>query len=563
MVSWFELIYMVFFKEFYVTIVFANFFLVILLLILNFRILKGHFETIRRSTLVILFLILCFGLYLRISVFSNSDDLNSSTWEYLAVVNCLNPKHSCPFEIQLPIPYTHPIGYPVTLASFFFLSNINITKMHMFNIIIDVLNILIIFLLVYLLFKNEKIGIFSAFIVVILNDYIVYANKGEVEIFSIMMTLLTLLVLVISLKENLYKIHFLLFSLLAYSVETRIETIAFLSLLFVTGLILFKGAAERRQTLKKWLIVVTILFVFFVPSLYFVLSHESQNPEGATFSLNHVGTFIPFFIDRYKEVFVDMLKVKWLFVICLPFSALALFKENKYRRTMLFLVLWFIFQNLAYLSFFRGPGGHFILGCAPLIIIISIGIYVIFSYLNKYALYVLSKKYKIKKISLLLVVIFLLAILFCYYSPSQILKRAYRPNPYEQITIDMWSALNSLKNDSYIIVPYQIGLMMKYQASKQAKIITYSASRREANALLILSNNSGSNLNKNYVISLIKEKRLFFFKYWDCNKSDPNRLIEISVTNSHPDCDIIDKTFNLAYKYEEGYAKVYEVSSYK
>ncbi|MFH1510435.1 MAG: glycosyltransferase family 39 protein [Candidatus Woesearchaeota archaeon] len=546
------------FNSLYIPIVFLNLILLISLIAINIRTISSYFRRLNKTYTVLLIICLALGLYLRLSMFSNSDDVNSSSWEYLHTANCLSKDYKCPGQVSSHIPISHPIGYPMAMRIFLIFSPISVEKMHAFNILCDMAAIAVLFLLVFLLINNAPIAIFSVFLYAIIPEFVLYANKGEAEAFSNLVTLLAIFFIVSSLRQNTFKAYLLAWVSVFYAMEVRTETIGLLATLFCLGFFLLRPARTNvNLALKKWAVSFLLTVILSLPFLHFVGVADFHDKGGLGFGIQYIPKHVAHWLERYIQVFYTMPSINvmpLLFFVC---SAFFFVRYHEQRKPLIFVAAWMIMHNTLYLSFFRGPGGHFVLTFAPFLILIAAGTY----FVSNSLLRVFSMKY-LKNKMFLVTLLNITALLIIFYHPNQITHRSYTPTSYETITILMRQSYGELNMSSYILVPWQTILAMQYDVGRQDFFLGYTYQPNNSKELVII-NNSSLRIPARAIQKMIDDGRLYFISFWNCSAPHPDRRIETTVLTSHPDCDIISKTFRTNLVTRKGEVEVWRITGYR
>lgn len=218
--------------------VFSLYFTLLSIVVLSlfiFREIYRKFSHINRTTWIFLIILSITSLFIRISFIShrplvtlNDLDINAANWfiKIGLIQNCFytsRDSYSC-----VAMPRSH--GFPFVIGLLFFVFGVNLDTPFILNIIFGTLSVVLIFLLTYLLFKNEIIGLYASFLLVISPIHILYSISAQSITISLFFVLssLTLYLLYSQIKKD--KI-FLLFSfLLVFTMRLRYETLILLPL---------------------------------------------------------------------------------------------------------------------------------------------------------------------------------------------------------------------------------------------------------------------------------------------------------------------------------------------
>lgn len=328
--------------------------LVLLSFFWSLKYLKELFKRVDRRVWIIVLIIFLVGFSLRVFIAPHTHRLYYDEDIYLNIAqNILREGRTilCNYGTQEKcfdgIYNKQPNGYSF-LMSMVFLFGTSETAAHYATAAISSLIIPLIFLITYLLFDNQKIGVLSALFFSLIPITILWApttSAGSVSIFFLSLTFFAFLS-----YFKTRKLPTLLFSFasLAYAIQIRPEGLLFLPILLIAFLFLDKNLFEDLKK-KEFLIILIIFSILVVPHMLHTLSVKSQSwgTSGNKLGLEYVednsavnGMF--FFENTRFPVMFTFLSMLGLW----PF-----FREWK-KKTML--ALWFLAFFVLYLLFYAG-----------------------------------------------------------------------------------------------------------------------------------------------------------------------------------------------------------------
>jgi 4-amino-4-deoxy-L-arabinose transferase-like glycosyltransferase len=290
-----------------------NFFLLIILLIANFRDIKNQFTEVKKKTWLLLLLIFLLGFFLRFTVPEYHKMYVDEQWNMEVGKNILEKGkvELCSYENYDKlsyITYMKTAGVPFIYSLSFLIFGVDNFVAIKTSAFLGSLSILLIFLVGFLLFKNEKVAIFSAMFLALFSLHIYWSASAETNIAFIFFILLTLLSFLLYFKVDNFRMELLAISSLTYTLQTRREAL-FLLPLIALFFLLFDENLKKKVKNKKFWIPFLICAMFFFAWLFqlqisskFLISNYidsreflKNNPHGISFGLNY------FQLERFKK----------------------------------------------------------------------------------------------------------------------------------------------------------------------------------------------------------------------------------------------------------------------
>lgn len=229
--------------------IFLTFASILFLFFLEFKEIKKQFKKIDKKIWFFLLLILLLSLYMRTTGPSCPTPTNKM-WEYVWVAERMNNGEPL-------IDIGHPRGYSFLLAVIFLLFEANYANIVAYNILISSFTSVMVFLITYLISKNEYISLLSALTFSFLPTSIFFSQYCSAEISSVFFLGLTSVIFLISLDVKKTRMMTLALLLLVFSITMRLENTMFIPL-FLLGYIPFL----KKNEFKKLIIPVSIFFIF-------------------------------------------------------------------------------------------------------------------------------------------------------------------------------------------------------------------------------------------------------------------------------------------------------------
>jgi len=383
-----------------------QFFLILVLFILNKKEILSQFKKISKRTWLLLSLIFLFALFLRLR-HNGCDSLDRLLLEYVFASE----------EMLKGEPISdlwHPRGYSFILTILFLIFGMHYNVVLYYNILISGFLTVLTFLLAYILFKDESIGLFAALILSLLPTSIFYTQILSSNITSVFFVTLSILIFLISLPLDKPKLYCLSALLFTYSFQIRADNIMFLGLLFF-GITYYKY--KRKIHLKNLKLAMILFIVFLIPMSYFYLHgdvlfgsyndpfHE-QRP--LTFSLAYLKTNLTYYFSRLAMP-GNYPTILYIFL----FIPIILVKGGgKNLFLIVWIIIFLIFYGAYWYSDTNDPDLYQLLLHPPMVILMASG-------LNKTKNFIenlLKIKSSLLKNILLILMILLIFKTFHYYS---------------------------------------------------------------------------------------------------------------------------------------------------
>jgi len=313
---------------------------------LNIKTIVKQFKGIKGKTWIILILIFLTGFSLRFLVFPHVHLMYIDEPWYLELAKNMNQKHNpvvCKYidynTEQCNAP-TKPLGWPFLISIVFLIFGLNNYYALYLGSLIGSFSIILIFLLTYLIFKNQKIALWSSFLLALTPIYILWSNSAETNSTSVFFVMLTMLFFIIYAKNKQKSILILTILSLFFTALIRFENIILAAILFLVYIKLRKfnsKAAFWRFLNAYYASIFLIILIIMILGLFYSIS--ILRPYSSTNIFNY-----------YFLLFFFFLKIISFNYIYLPLAVLSLFLMNKKDYNgILYLIISFIFFFFLYL----------------------------------------------------------------------------------------------------------------------------------------------------------------------------------------------------------------------
>jgi len=316
--------------------------------------LKKILKKIDKKTWIILLVILIVGLSLRTFVAPHVQRILYDEDLYLNIGQNIvmeGKAANCNYGTQdecFSLGYNkQPNGYPFLMSILFLFTGTSETSAHYATAIISSLTILMVFFIAYLLFKNEKISLFSALIFALIPIAIRWAPTTSAGTVFIFFTGLTVFAFLFYLKNG--KNRALLFSLasLAYTIQIRPEGILLFGVVILMFLFFKKDVFDSLRK-KEFLIILIVFSILIVPHLLHMdsVKLEKWGAEEEKLGIEHIDENL----EDNSMFFFENTRFPVAFTV---FSLIGLALRKAWKEKI-FLGLWFLSFFVLYLLFYAG-----------------------------------------------------------------------------------------------------------------------------------------------------------------------------------------------------------------
>ena len=242
--------------------IFVSFFF---LFLLNIKTITRQFKKINKRTWFVLIIILLLALGLRFFVVPHHFRMFTDEPGHVeAAKNILNYKEAknCGYLVEESCsPYMRQLGWPMLLSLWFLFFGVNNYVAINLTALLGSISVILMFLLGYLSFKKESIGLWASFLLCLTPIHVTWSGTAEPNVPSLFFALLTLLFFIIYFKEKSLKMHFLAIFSLIFTIQIRSEFLLLLPIIF--SLYVFFGVKIKDNWLP-WLGFLVLLPPFLI-----------------------------------------------------------------------------------------------------------------------------------------------------------------------------------------------------------------------------------------------------------------------------------------------------------
>ncbi len=342
------------------------FLLILYLFMLNYTLIKKYFSAIPRKYWVFLLVLFLLGTSLRMHFSPMADILNADSWEYrifaksmmddYGIISCDCPK----------VKDMHVHGYSFVQAIAYFLFGLKANVLYSMNLFFGAISVLAMFLLVYVLTRNEKLALLSSFILSILPWHVFYSGTGMAEVSNSFFVILSVAIFFISLKLKKPQLYFFSYALLLFSILIKKENIM-LVLAMAAYLIIIEKVKPLRAIahVKRYGLFGPVAVLALFPAFEF-LNLAIGEIRSPVFTVRNIMINI--------ERLFQLLSADALFLpLMLSFFGIMLFSFNRsagLKNRLFFLYAWLVFQIIPMLFHLNWVHRRYMLLLYPPILLI-------------------------------------------------------------------------------------------------------------------------------------------------------------------------------------------------
>jgi len=371
---------------------FLDLILMIVAFVKSFDSLKKGFMKIDKHVWVFLLIFVLTGFYLRMFIavhdhrtfFDEDIFLNIAQNIRYSGKACMC-NYGTPTECYDCLLNKQPHGLQFLTGVFFLFFGVKEQVAYNIVIIMGTLSIALLFLLVYLMFRNQNIALFSALLLALTPIHIKWSGTASLAVPALFFTLATFVVFIVYTRSQNKWVFLLALSLLVYTVQMRTESLV--TILFCIVLLILYNWGKNLNAIKDYKVLLMILLVciLLVPHLWHLDQVKDSNwgARGAKLSPGYAKKNAVDNLAFFKEDTRFPIVFTILSIIGLVYSLIY------YRKTIVFSVIWFAGFFIVFMLFYAGSFNYgtddrysiHVIG--PLLVFTGIGLDFLRRYLEK------------------------------------------------------------------------------------------------------------------------------------------------------------------------------------
>ncbi len=332
-------------RAIYYTPVLISLFLTTFLTVSNFENIKKHFSKIRKNTWIIFTIILLVSVILR-TYLPLCDD--SRFWEAAFIgKDMLKGGEMSIFST------TQPTGYPILLSIFYSITETSYISTIYFNILVSTMTVVLVFLITYLITKDDTASLFSMIFMTIFPTSLFFSQFCDTITTSAFFLTFSVFFFIISLKTKKESMLLITSFLSIISVYVRLENFFIIPAIFtICYITLMRNKIDFKKIVKPilfFLILSAPLYLYvmdghktfknytpeelpenfdndyyneafsmkYIPENWALIAHKFTNVNQYPVILYIIIFFSLFYLKKYPKLFVP---VTWVIMSLLFFG---------------------------------------------------------------------------------------------------------------------------------------------------------------------------------------------------------------------------------------------------
>lgn len=444
------------------------FFIFLILIALNFKRIIEKFSKINRKTWILLLAIFLVGFILRNDAYFYGMEYDGAHYQETAngiyetglyVKGCaIGNLQYCRLYHQV----LFPAGFPYLIVLLYHIFGQTSLWSMILSAFLGSLTIILIYLISYLLFKNEHVGLYAALVFSLIPLEIMINGSASVRPVSSFFISATILLFLIALEEiediKLWSLFAITFS---YSIYVRQENslllipMLFLLLFNKNGKKIIRNInlnyfKEHSKICLRCSIPIAIFLISQIPVQHWILfGNVDWNPLGPIFSFKYFYVMAPIML---QYLFYPVLR--WTGTLYNPLVSIAFFLNSyfiifnkKNRRELLSIWLWFILFFILFASFFQCPG--FPDNIPTNFVRYMTALNIPYAILSGFVLFKIGERVKLGRHTVISIIFIILILTSSITIPATMFKDARLD---EKIAGDMINAVNRTENECLIFI---------------------------------------------------------------------------------------------------------------
>jgi hypothetical protein len=265
-----------------------------------------------------------------------------------------------------------PYGYPFLISILFRIFGAGESAGFFMNNLFFGLSILVVFLISYLLFDKLSLALYSGLVYCLIPENAIWSNTTAVEPSAALFTGLTFIAALLYCRNKNVKSLFLLFALLPFAIQFRVESIFAVPLVFLL-IYQYEKQEFKSVTMYMFILLAFILLVPYIVQLYAV-KDEPWGSTGPRMNLSY-------FMNNFKTNTLYYLKNARFPVLSTLFFLLGFLLRKDFLKERFFLSSWFFAFWGIFLFFHAGSYNYgqdvryALVSFMPLSVLAGLGIY--------------------------------------------------------------------------------------------------------------------------------------------------------------------------------------------
>ena len=331
---------------------------------------------VTNHAVIIFILILIIGLYLRFyhinETISFGWDQGRDAWMIRDIIQgkltLIGPRTG--------VGHMHigPVYYYL-LAPFFYFMNLDPSAANYLNIITNILNFVLIFIVTKKIFNNYA-ALFVTFVYAV-SHYLITTNQVPWNVTLMPGVAALIFYSIVKIYEGSYRWVFVLWTLSGFYFNLHFTAI-FLPVINILSLLFVK---DKKKTLLYSLLSIPLYVVWFIPNIIYSLTSGGETGLFKDFfQYYYIGFHFRFLLHRLPDALIQFSMIlynpllKYLqFVLPSIFIVLLFFEKDKQKRLLGYLIsVWFIVPLIGFTVYGGSLSEYYLLYTVPMVLYIIV-----------------------------------------------------------------------------------------------------------------------------------------------------------------------------------------------
>lgn len=329
---------------------------IIILSLKNRRLFAERFGKIRKKTWLVLMVIILAGFLLRAAtpqthrIYFDEDIFENIAQNILNSGRAILCNTGTPTSCDEYILNKQPNSYSFLLAIAYAIFGVGEAPAFWLNIAIGSVTVFFVFILSYMLFRNERASLYSSLVFALTPLHIIWSATAASEPLMALSVVLTITTFIFYLENRKLSLLMLFGALLVFTMQTRHETLLLTIPLAILFILKGKPAQSLEKHGKQYLIAVLFVAALLIPHFLHLeyASKDSWGSSGEKLSAQ----YLEYNFSTNSSFFYENTRYPVFFTVIALLGVLYSLKFDK--KLSVFLLAWLATFFTVYLFFYAG-----------------------------------------------------------------------------------------------------------------------------------------------------------------------------------------------------------------
>lgn len=329
---------------------------ILVLSVMNRYTFARKFSKVAKKTWIALLLIFLLGFSLRAltpqthRIYFDEDIFENIAQNILNSGRAILCNYGTPSGCEEYILNKQPNSYSFLLAITYAVFGVSEAAAFWLNVFIGSVTTFFIFMLAYIIFKNEKIALYSSLVFTLTPLHIIWSATAATEPSMVLFVVLAAISFILYLEIKKISILLLFSFLLIFTLQTRYESLLLVIPLLILFLLYGKPVRNLELHGKKFLLIFPLMLILLTPHLLHLdyANKDSWGSSGEKLSAKYLG----FNLSINTAFFLENTRYPAFFTLVAIIGAIYSLINN--RKAFVFLGSLFTVFFTVYLFFYAG-----------------------------------------------------------------------------------------------------------------------------------------------------------------------------------------------------------------